>query len=98
MPCFLRQRRNGLPESSRGKVGGRTHEIQRLIGRSLRAVTDLNAFGERTVYIDCDVSRPTAERGLLPSQAVFVALGILFQKLLKEGLLSVAPFGTPWLR
>jgi ribonuclease PH len=42
-------------ESSRGKVGGRTHEIQRLIGRSLRAITDLTNLGERTVWIDCDV-------------------------------------------
>ena len=42
-------------ESTRGKVGGRTHEIQRLIGRSLRAVVDLEALGERTIQIDCDV-------------------------------------------
>ncbi len=42
-------------ESSRGKVGGRTHEIQRLIGRSMRAVVDLSALGERTIWIDCDV-------------------------------------------
>ena len=42
-------------ESARGRVGGRTHEIQRLIGRSLRAVTDLDALGERTIWIDCDV-------------------------------------------
>jgi ribonuclease PH len=42
-------------ESSRGKVGGRTHEIQRLIGRSLRAVVDLKALGERTIWVDCDV-------------------------------------------
>jgi ribonuclease PH len=42
-------------ESSRGRVGGRTHEIQRLIGRSLRAVVDLSRLGERTVWIDCDV-------------------------------------------
>src|SRR5947209_19308612 len=42
-------------ESVRGRVGGRTHEIQRLIGRSLRAVTDLARLGERTVWIDCDV-------------------------------------------
>src|SRR5438105_9638039 len=42
-------------ESSRGKVGGRTHEIQRLIGRSLRAVADLRSLGERTIWIDCDV-------------------------------------------
>ena len=44
-------------EASRGKQGGRTMEIQRLIGRSLRAVTDMNALGERTVWIDCDVIR-----------------------------------------
>ena len=42
-------------ESSRGKVGGRTHEIQRLIGRSLRAIADLKILGERTIWIDCDV-------------------------------------------
>jgi len=42
-------------EATRGKVGGRTHEIQRLIGRSLRSVTNLTALGERTVWIDCDV-------------------------------------------
>ncbi len=42
-------------ESSRGKVGGRTHEIQRLIGRSMRAVVNLSAIGERTIWIDCDV-------------------------------------------
>jgi ribonuclease PH len=44
-----------IRESSRGKVGGRTHEIQRLIGRSLRAVVDLESLGERTIWIDCDV-------------------------------------------
>src|SRR5215470_17140727 len=42
-------------EAVRGRIGGRTHEIQRLIGRSLRAVTDLNRLGERTIWIDCDV-------------------------------------------
>src|ERR1041385_637266 len=41
-------------EAARGRVGGRTHEIQRLIGRSLRAVTDLQRLGERTIFIDCD--------------------------------------------
>src|SRR4051794_3389578 len=45
-------------EASQGKVGGRTQEIQRLIGRSLRAVTNLPALGERTVWIDCDVIQP----------------------------------------
>jgi ribonuclease PH len=44
-----------MRESSAGRIGGRTHEIQRLIGRSLRAVVDLDALGERTIWIDCDV-------------------------------------------
>lgn len=44
-----------IRESSRGKVGGRTHEIQRLIGRALRSVVDLKAIGERTIWVDCDV-------------------------------------------
>jgi ribonuclease PH len=47
-------------ESVRGKIGGRTHEISRLIGRSLRAVVDTAALGENTIVIDCDVLRPTA--------------------------------------
>src|SRR5690606_12319877 len=42
-------------ESTKGKVGGRTHEIQRLIGRALRSVVDLSAIGERTIWLDCDV-------------------------------------------
>jgi hypothetical protein len=50
-------------EASSGKVGGRTQEIQRLIGRSLRAVTNLNALGERTIWVDCDVIQATAARG-----------------------------------
>ncbi len=44
-----------MRESSRGRVGGRTHEIQRLIGRSLRSIVDLKALGEKTIWIDCDV-------------------------------------------
>ena len=56
-------------ESARGKVGGRTHEIQRLVGRSLRGVVDLSRLGERTVTVDCDVSSPTAARGRRRSPA-----------------------------
>src|SRR5699024_2923568 len=47
--------KRNIRESSRGKVGGRTMEIQRLIGRALRSVVDLDAFGERTLWVDCDV-------------------------------------------
>ncbi len=49
-------------ESERGKIGGRTHEIQRLIGRSLRSVVDMQVLGERTVILDCDVIRRMAAR------------------------------------
>src|SRR5882724_10711416 len=57
VPQFLRNSGKGWisGESSRGRVSGRTHEIQRLIGRSLRGVTDLERLGERTIWIDCDV-------------------------------------------
>ena len=44
-----------IRESSTGRVGGRTHEIQRLIGRALRAVVNLDVIGERTIWVDCDV-------------------------------------------
>jgi len=52
-------------EAAKGKQGGRTLEIQRLIGRSLRAVTDLTALGERSIYIDCDVLQADGVPGLL---------------------------------
>ena len=50
-------------EAERGKVGGRTHEIQRLIGRSLRSVVDMQALGERTVILDCDVLQADGDQG-----------------------------------
>jgi ribonuclease PH len=53
-------------EAAKGKQSGRTQEIQRLIGRSLRAVVDLKALGERQITLDCDVIRPMAERGQPP--------------------------------
>ncbi|MDQ5986918.1 MAG: Ribonuclease PH [Syntrophus sp. SKADARSKE-3] len=78
-------------ESSRGKVGGRTHEIQRLIGRSLRAVTDLNAFGERTIHIDCDVIQADGGTRTASITGAFVALVELFRKLMVKGTISVLP-------
>ena len=62
-------------ESSRGKVGGRTHEIQRLIGRSLRAVVDLKALGERTIWVDCDVIKQMAVPALLPLRGIYCPRG-----------------------
>jgi len=78
-------------ESSRGRVGGRTHEIQRLIGRSLRAVTDLNSFGERTIYIDCDVIQADGGTRTASITGGFVALVDLFRKLLRKGVVDRIP-------
>jgi len=78
-------------ESARGRIGGRTHEIQRLIGRSLRAVTDLNTFGERTIYIDCDVIQADGGTRTASITGGFVALVDLFRKLQKRGLVDRTP-------
>ncbi len=78
-------------ESARGRIGGRTHEIQRLIGRSLRAVTDLNTFGERTIYIDCDVIQADGGTRTASITGGFVALVDLFRKLQKKGVIERIP-------
>lgn len=78
-------------ESSRGRVGGRTHEIQRLIGRSLRAVTGLDKFGERTIYIDCDVIQADGGTRTASITGGFVALVDLFRKLKKRGVVNEMP-------
>ncbi len=78
-------------ESSRGRVGGRTHEIQRLIGRSLRAVTDLNAFGARTIYLDCDVIQADGGTRTASISGSFVALIDLFRRLKERGVIERVP-------
>jgi len=78
-------------ESSRGKIGGRTHEIQRLIGRALRAVTDRTAFGERTIHIDCDVIQADGGTRTAAITGAFVALVDAFRKLRTEGLVVGMP-------
>lgn len=78
-------------ESSRGKVGGRTHEIQRLIGRSLRAVTDLTAFGARTIHIDCDVIQADGGTRTASITGAFVALVDAFRQLRGEGHVAQMP-------
>jgi ribonuclease PH len=67
-------------ESTRGRVGGRTHEIQRLIGRSLRAVADLEALGERTAWIDCDVIQADGGTRTASITGAFVALADAIRK------------------
>jgi len=78
-------------ESAKGRIGGRTHEIQRLIGRSLRAVTDLKRLGERTIWIDCDVIQADGGTRTASITGAFVALGLALQKLVEAGTLSAAP-------
>ena len=78
-------------ESSRGKVGGRTHEIQRLIGRSLRAVVDLAVLGERTIWIDCDVIQADGGTRTAAITGSFIALVDALIKLKKEGLFDKIP-------
>jgi len=78
-------------ESSRGKVGGRTHEIQRLIGRSLRAVADLKSLGERTVWIDCDVIQADGGTRTASITGAYVALAEASRKWLRDGILAATP-------
>ncbi|MFH1022496.1 MAG: ribonuclease PH [Planctomycetota bacterium] len=80
-----------IRESSRGKVDGRTHEIQRLIGRSLRAVTDLPALGERTVWIDCDCLQADGGTRTAAITGSYIALVLALRKLEKKGELPVWP-------
>jgi ribonuclease PH len=78
-------------ESARGRIGGRTHEIQRLIGRSMRAVIDLARLGERTLWIDCDVLQADGGTRTAAITGAFVALGLAMQKLVEAGTLTAAP-------
>jgi ribonuclease PH len=78
-------------ESARGRIGGRTHEIQRLIGRSLRAVTALDTFGEKTIHIDCDVIQADGGTRTASITGSFVALIDLFRKLRQQGIVSRIP-------
>ena len=78
-------------EAARGKQSGRTQEIQRLIGRSLRAVTDLKALGERQIKIDCDVLQADGGTRTASITGSFVALHLALQKLVKLGALKDIP-------
>ena len=78
-------------EVNRGRQSGRTHEIQRLIGRSLRAVIDLARLGERTIWIDCDVIQADGGTRTASITGAFVALGLALQKLVDAGTLSASP-------
>jgi len=78
-------------EASRGKQGGRTLEIQRLIGRSLRAVSDLEALGERSVTLDCDVIQADGGTRTASISGAYVALALANQRMQKNGKLKKNP-------
>ncbi len=78
-------------ESERGKVGGRTHEIQRLIGRSLRSVVDMKALGERTVILDCDVLQADGGTRTAAITGASLALALALGKLVDSGTLKTSP-------
>ncbi|MGZ9143438.1 MAG: ribonuclease PH, partial [Candidatus Binatia bacterium] len=78
-------------ESSRGKVGGRTHEIQRLIGRSLRAIADLKLLGERTIWIDCDVIQADGGTRTASITGAYVAVAEAVKSWLDKGKLLQTP-------
>jgi ribonuclease PH len=78
-------------EASQGKQSGRTQEIQRLIGRSMRAVTDLSAFGERQIQIDCDVIQADGGTRTAAITGAYVALHQCFSRMVKIGAIKAIP-------
>ena len=78
-------------DATRGKLDGRTVEIQRLIGRSLRSVVDFKALGERTVWIDCDVLQADGGTRCAAITGGYVALRLAFEKLLDKKLIKEMP-------
>jgi len=106
VPPFLRGKGTGwvtaeyamLPRSSgqriqreRSKVGGRTHEIQRLIGRALRSVVDMKALGERSVLIDCDVVQADGGTRTASITGAYIALVDALRHVKKQGLIAEVP-------
>jgi len=110
VPRFLKDKGQGwvtaeysmLPSSThtrnrreRSKVSGRTQEIQRLIGRSLRAIIDLEKLGERSIQIDCDVLVADGGTRTTSISGAYVALSMAVKKLMDEGLLKESPIKEP---
>jgi ribonuclease PH len=85
----------GQRESVSGRIGGRTHEIQRLIGRSLRAVVDLEILGERTFAIDCDVIQADGGTRTASITGAYVALVQAMSALVTKGVYEKLPIRTP---
>lgn len=89
LPCATGQR--SAREAARGKQDGRTLEIQRLIGRSMRAVAHLDRFGERTIRIDCDVIQADGGTRTASITGAYVALVLAFRKLVAKNATSTVP-------
>lgn len=81
-------------EAALGRVGGRTHEIQRLIGRSLRAALDLETLGERTLILDCDVLQADGGTRTAAITGGFVAVALALRTAVRRGLLAQIPLRT----
>ncbi|OGW37897.1 MAG: ribonuclease PH [Nitrospirae bacterium RBG_13_39_12] len=78
-------------ESSTGRISGRTHEIQRLIGRALRSVVDLSTLGERTIWIDCDVIQADGGTRTAAITGAFICLSDALKYALRNGLIEKTP-------
>jgi ribonuclease PH len=78
-------------EVNKGRAGGRTHEIQRLIGRSLRAITDMEKLGERTIFLDCDVIQADGGTRTASITGAFVAMGLAMRRMVDAGSMTIAP-------
>ncbi len=78
-------------EAARGRVGGRTHEIQRLIGRSLRTITNLDLLGRRTVWLDCDVIQADGGTRTASITGAYVALALAVRQLRRDGTITADP-------
>ena len=78
-------------ESTKGKTGGRTHEIQRLIGRSMRSVINMDVLGEKTIWIDCDVLQADGGTRCAAINGSFIALCMALNKLKKDKVFSELP-------
>lgn len=89
LPYSTEQRKQR--DSTRGRVDGRTQEIQRLIGRSMRAAVDLEKLGQRTIWIDCDVLQADGGTRTASITGAFVALSLAIRKLMATGKLAVNP-------
>ncbi len=78
-------------EAAKGRLGGRTQEIQRLIGRSMRAVTDMSKFGERTIWMDCDVIQADGGTRCASITGSFIALVLALNRLKEDGVFEEMP-------